>query len=1118
MVGSRTPLSGPAQKLYALAPRSVCLLDRLAMSAVPESCARLTSPPTYDRLAVGRMNLRLLTAHPAALEPALAHELASLREKDQLAPISILVGGTLLRPYLRRRLAELSGAHINVHLLTPAELGLRLAEPRPIAAGRRPISALADRALVHEVAREASGYFAPVKDTPGFAEVLGRLFRELRGAMISSAEFSTGAGKDGHDKHAELAELYARYCDARAPFYDGDDCVAAIEPRDSKDLATLVYGMWQMQPSLRGALERIAGQVPVTVFLPQTGTTADVAHVELRAWLAAHEAKTIEPPGASANGTALAHLQERLFAEPRATAPDATVSLLSTPDPNREAREAVRSCLDWARDGVPLYDIAIGCRNIDTYRQFVESACREAGITVYVHSGTQLTERPLGRQVLALLDLIGSDLPRATLMELFAELRLPEETWNRLGGMFSTRWDSISRKAGVVRGLEQWRERLSFYIEGQQELEGERVDAADKREEAEKNGETEKDIESHARARENVAASLLRFVEELAERFAARHESATWSEHIAFLTALLDDYVDGSAPLAQALAPLTELDDVSEPVSFERFRDAVRATIEGLRVEDVTEERPAAFARRGLNLLDVNSLRHVRFGAVAVLGLTERAFPPPARQDPLLLDEERRSLSDKHGWELPLRAHGADPEPLQFTLAVCAARERLALSFARAEEAGGRAKLPSSFFRAAGAALTGARVTADDIDSLDERFFHRAGAGRIGAAELEQALSEEDYDRTLLESERCVGARALAQARPAFAHSRALIRDRWAEVLTPYDGVLEATDTRELLARAWGEERAFSPTGLEGYATCPYRFFLSHVLGTGSVEEPEEIERISALDKGLLMHGVFRSYLEEQRTSPAAGKTQLKRLLAIAAEECDHFERLGVTGYPLLWRHDRGEILADLAAWYRIELEDEDLGRYDDADFEVGFGLSYPGEQSGRLSRDEPIALDLAGTRTHVHGRIDRLEWRVGERFRVIDYKTGSSYRRPADDALSGGQSLQLPVYMIAAAELLSIAPERGSAQYLYASRRGRFLRASFDGAKLGDPREDVRGLLRELVEGVRGGDFHAQPSKDACRYCDFNGVCDATRERDLERKSGDPRVQRFELRGEEYE
>ena len=33
----------------------------------------------------------------------------------------------------------------------------------------------------------------------------------------------------------------------------------------------------------------------------------------------------------------------------------------------------------------------------------------------------------------------------------------------------------------------------------------------------------------------------------------------------------------------------------------------------------------------GVSVLDVNTLRHVRFSAVAVLGLSERSFPPPPR-------------------------------------------------------------------------------------------------------------------------------------------------------------------------------------------------------------------------------------------------------------------------------------------------------------------------------------------------------------------------------------------------------------------------------------------------------------------------------------------------------
>ncbi len=784
------------------------------------------------------MNLRVFSAHPSDLEAALADELASLREHDPLRPISVVVGGTLLRPYLRRRLAELSGAHINLHLLTPAELGLRLAEPRLIATGRRPLAPLTDRALVHEVAREASGYFAPVKDTPGFAEVLGRLFREFRGAMISSAALSGAVGEDGHPKHAELAALYARYREARAPFYDGEDCLAAIEPEDGEDLATLVFGVWQMQPALSRALECLAERAPVTVFLPQTDTKADGMQAELRAWLDAHDAERVEYTGAGGNGTALTHLQHHLFGDGGGAAPDATVRLLSAPDPNREAREAVRACLAWTREGIPLHDIAIACRNTDTYRQSVESACREAGIALYIHSGTHITERPLGRQALALLELISSDLPRAALMELFTELRLPDATWERLGGILPATWDSISRKAGVVRGLEQWRERLSLYIEGQREY-------------GQEQGDEQEDASSYTHERADAASSLLRFVEELAERFAARPESATWSEHIAYLGSLFGDYVKGSEQMVQSLEPLGELDMLGDRVSFERFRAAVAATIEGLRVEDVTDQRPAAFARRGVNLLDVNSLRHLRFSAVAVLGLTERAFPPPARQDPLLLDQEREALAGQHGWELPLRAQGADPEPLQFALAVCAARERLMLSFARAEESGGREKLPSSFFRAAAQALTGKRVTADEVDMLDGGFFERVGASRIGARTLDGAFSVEDYDRTLLEEDRPLALAALSRARPAFARSRSLaVARRWTRTSPPSTGCW-APARRRRCRPAYGASSTRSPRrGSRTTRPAPTGSSSGNVLDIRSVEEPEEVERISARRQG----------------------------------------------------------------------------------------------------------------------------------------------------------------------------------------------------------------------------------------------------------------------------
>lgn len=1031
------------------------------------------------------MPLRLLTGSPGTLDLAITREVAKARERDPLSPMTILVGGTLLRPYLRRRLAELGGGHVNVHISLPGELGLRLAEHRMRREGRRPLSALADRALVHEVARGADGYFAPVSAAPGFAEVLGRLFRELRAAGLEAADFAAGAA--GERKREDLAGLYAAYLQARSEVYDGQDCLQALRAEDALDAAVIVHGIWQMPLTLRQALERLSERVEVTVVLPRQDPETDAAHGALREWLercrAAEErcAEVGQPAGA------LGHLQARLFVRPpRAADADESVVLVSAPDPNREAREAVRTCLQWVGEGIPAYEIAIVARNPEAYRPFIDSACREAGVEVYVHAGTPLAERPLGRQALRLLELIGSDLPRGPLMELLSEMRLPQETWERLGGMLPSSWDQISRRAGVIGGLESWREQLAAVI-------------AQEREKAAAGDEWA--AEQAARAE-----TLLAFVEQLAARFDERPQRATWSEHVRYLAGLLEEYVDGSRPLAEQLSTLCELDGLAGTIGFERFKETAAAAIEGLRVEDVSEQRPAAFARRGLNLLDVASLRHLSFRGVAVLGLTERAFPPPVRQDPLLLDGEREALCAQNGWELPLRTHGADPEPLQFLLAVCAGRERLALSFARAEESGGRAKLPSSFFRAAAEALTGARVRTDEVDAIDERLYTRVPAGRIGAGVPERALSAEDRDRTLLERDRRLGTAVIERRRPAFARGRRLVRERrWSERLTPYDGLLSSAECADLLAERWGEGRAFSPTSLEGYAACPYRFFLGRVLGAAVEPEPEEVERISALDRGSLMHEVFETFLRglgEERPSRAAHAAHLARLEEIARGVCDEYERAGLTGHALLWAHDREEILADLRLWLETEEAEAEQSRFAQASFEVPFGLDE--------EEAEPVAIPVEGGRLLVKGRIDRLEYDPGRRFRVIDYKTGSSKSRPQENSVNGGRALQLPIYMLVAGEKLGIPAEQGSASYFYASRRGRFRRAAFAGEALGTGEQSVGALLAELTAGLRSGDFHATPDKDACRYCDFKGVCDASRRAAYELKAGDDLVQRL--------
>src|SRR3954466_8394761 len=128
-----------------------------------------------------------------ALEREFAAEVAELQRDDPLRPVVVLVGETLLRAYLRRRIAELSGPYLNVHILTPGELALRLGEIPLILDGKRPLPLLADRILAQEAALSESTYFDAVATTPGFGRALHRALLELRRAEVSPDSLSATA-------------------------------------------------------------------------------------------------------------------------------------------------------------------------------------------------------------------------------------------------------------------------------------------------------------------------------------------------------------------------------------------------------------------------------------------------------------------------------------------------------------------------------------------------------------------------------------------------------------------------------------------------------------------------------------------------------------------------------------------------------------------------------------------------------------------------------------------------------------------------------------------------------------------------------------------------------------
>ena len=265
----------------------------------------------------------------------------------------------------------------------------------------------------------------------------------------------------------------------------------------------------------------------------------------------------------------------------------------------------------------------------------------------------------------------------------------------------------------------------------------------------------------------------------------------------------------------------------------------------------------------------------------------------------------------------------------------------------------------------------------------------------------------------------------IAEMRPLINHvvnvekSREETHDHLAYEGMLMEGRLSVKSQERLKSR---RERIYSVTDLETYAKCPFQYFVDNVLKF-SIKEDETEDELSGLEKGALLHDVLFEFYNNRRDQNRSligqcdeeafkdAETQLNALLNRKAKEQRNSrkEKL-ISENNLFWETDIDKLRVALRKWLTAERINDlsTMPRY----FEVNFGQS--GEPSDPdLSCDKPIRIwDV-----YMKGKIDRIDIGI-DSFNIIDYKTGSSTIRMRD--ILEGRSLQLPVYLQIAAELLN--------------------------------------------------------------------------------------------------
>jgi ATP-dependent helicase/DNAse subunit B len=1046
------------------------------------------------------------------LEAALFRGIMEQKQGDALRPVVVLCGSSFLGHYLSRELARGGSPHACISFLTCNELAEALAGPSlraqkalPVPAGGKELIA---RKLIRNLPPES--YFRQVQDQPHLPQVLSATFTDIEDSRINleravealPARRESGLALDARRKLNEVAQLYRQYtgetsvAGAHRLFTEAGLLAEAARQAENFSIRfgtnkLLVYGFYEMTGAQRELLSRLAGNLDLTAYL----LAGEGSRTLRKWWQALAGAEDTLTSGAPTNN--LATLRAGVFTGNYSEhASDGSVRVLSCPNEVSEAREIAREAIRLKRDwGIPFSEMAVVARDAATYLPLLAGIFEQIGVPFYIREGLPLSSSAPGRSILAALCLPESGYRRGDVMQWLTSGAIDTRSLTTDGTEAPmSLWDRISADAGVVQGEVQWHERLPVQARAYQA-------------QAQAGTENRKAALDHlAQQTEN----LLAFLRQLFTFGNHCRQQQTWSALAEAACAFLRRVHPPTSErdrVESALSSLRELDRLRQPASLAGFIAAAEQTLAG-----VSRTR-GVFQQTGVHLMSLAAARHTRFRTVFVPGLTEGSFPVAGRQDPILLDEERRALSMGGGAVLPLKSTRPQEERFLFRLALEAATEHIVLTMPRAEAASGAEKIASHYLL-------------QSVECLAGRPIHQAALQSPGAApahvvyirnsslladDCHSALDSREFDlrfaRALLASEHPADARYLEQGSSNLARAVEAEQAQWgSDGLTVYDGLLATPECRHALGELFSAERVYAPTALERYAACPYRFFLHDVLRLQELEEPELVDEIDARDKGELMHVILRDFYAamkaEKKLPLAPGRFEDYRA-ALAAISQEHFRRVeseGQTGPPATWALKQQFILQDLERHVRSELGSDWLPE----DFERAFGMKdFPG-----------FELPIGDEAIQLRGQIDRIDLSPDRTaIRVVDYKSGKK-RYNLEVSLLGGKALQLPLYLLAAASLYRrIELRQSTAEYCYITRRGEWKTCVFPGAALAEKQEELSTLLRTIIDGCREGVFPHCPdekSPTGCRNCEFTRIGDPRRQVLWERKQTDPRLAPF--------
>lgn len=498
--------------------------------------------------------------------------------------------------------------------------------------------------------------------------------------------------------------------------------------------------------------------------------------------------------------------------------------------------------------------------------------------------------------------------------------------------------------------------------------------------------------------------------------------------------------------------------------------------------------------------------------AVFLIGVTQGDFPLTPRSSGVFSDAERRELIQL---DLPLgdplEKKAVEERYLAYSVASLAA-ERLYISWPSA--VGGEDKEPSELVEGVLGAFPNLRPRRD----LPDEYFansRQAAFSRMAARWQENSPQAAALRRFVMEDQEFAGR---VQALERAAGQRP-----------------QRVEDPELARQVYGERLFLSPSQIETFHSCPFKYFCRYGLNARE-RRPAEVD---VLQYGTMMHYLFEKIFrvaKEERTA----WTQ-EELEAVVRGHIQKYAEENMGGAEALSGRERYRLerMVRSACKLIVHVEAElAQSRFEPSGLEVKLGGDMP---ALKIQDPNGLMVTVGGTidRVDVYHRPDGKDF-----VRVIDYKTGGKSFRLGD--VLYGLNMQMLIYLAALAQdgrlhpagILympaaepSVAAQRGDSpeevkkaadrqlrmsglvlndgeiiEAMEAGARGEFIPVSLK--KDGTPDSRSQVLSQEELEQVLGyaqrlvasmgrelarGAAEAKPNlknQNTCQYCPYGAVC----------------------------